>query len=110
MSKGPHILTIHPTIPKAMLYKQSFSRQALICIFPLSAIPSGCFTTAVCGYIEPDRETEPGYLATRKAGKRDRSYFQFLKLGHHTAAQTAAPAQLRRCTGTEMSGCARELF
>lgn len=47
------------------------------------------------------------WLQEREGGER--VYFQFLKLGQHTAAQTAAPAQLRACTGTKRSGCARGL-
>lgn len=78
----------------------------------LPAIPSGCFTTVVCGYTESQmgKQNQVSDLTARKGGKRERGYFQFLKLGHHAAAQTAAPAQLKGCTGTEMSGRARELL
>jgi len=57
------------------------------------------------------KQNQVSYLTARRGGEteRERGYFQFFKLGHHTAAQTAAPAQLRHGTGTEGSGCAGEL-
>lgn len=45
-------------------------------------------------------------LQGSKRGESD--YFRFLNIGHHVALQTAAPAQLWGCKGTEMGGCARE--
>ena len=56
------------------------------------------------------KQNQVSYLTARKGGERETGYFQLLKLGHHAATQTAAPAQLKGCTGTEMSGCARELL
>lgn len=90
----------------------NFFRQPLICSFPLPAIPSGSFTTAVCGYTKSQmgKQNQVSYLTARKGGKRERDHFQFLKLSHHAAAQTAAPAQLKDCTGTEINVCARKLL
>lgn len=49
------------------------------------------------------------WLQERERRERGGKLFLVLKLGYHTAAQTAVPAQLRDCMGTEISVCAKEL-